>query len=504
MTSSQNIPLGTEAKERMEPPGTPLPPAQTSGLGKWHEWIFVFNVCLAQIFSLAGLAQSFAPLLIIAEGLGVDDPGQMSWYTAAYSMTLGTFILPAGRLGDMYGHKKMFIVGWIWFSLASLITGFSYVGGPIMLATCRGLQGIGPALLVPNGIALIARTFPIGMKRAISIAAFGGCGPVGVTLGVVFSSIFAQLLWWPWMFWTSSIAAALCCIFSAIVLPPDTYRSSPADPANKTKEQFDLLGAFTGVTGLLLINFALNEAPVEGWNHVYIPVLLGVGFLLMAAFVWVELCVASRPIVPLKGLHRDAAFTLACIAAGWASHGIWCYYLFLFIEKVRGHQPLVAAAETWPVALVGFSAALAVPFILRKMKVPYLMSISMLFFFAGTILLVFAPVAQTYWINTFLSVIIMPFAMNWSFPSGTILMANAVSKQHQGIAASLICTMVNYSIATGLGIAGTLDRYLSPIHGLHGGYRDAWWFGIALSLFGFLISLYFIWQTRSRKPMIAK
>lgn len=286
-------------------------------------------------------------------------------------MTLGTFILPAGRLGDMYGHKKMFIVGWIWFSLASLITGFSYVGGPIMLATCRGLQGIGPALLVPNGIALIAMTFPIGMKRAISIAAFGGCGPVGVTLGVVFSSIFAQLLWWPWMFWTSSIAAALCCVFSVIVLPPDTYRSSPVDPANKTKEQFDLLGAFTGVTGLLLINFALNEAPVEGWDHVYIPVLLGVGFLLMAAFVWVELCVASRPIVPLKGLRRDAAFTLACIAAGWASHGIWCYYLFLFIEKVRGHQPLVAAAETWPVALVGFSAALAVPFILRKMKVPY-------------------------------------------------------------------------------------------------------------------------------------
>lgn len=64
--------------------------------------------------------------------------------------------------------------------------------------------------------------------------------------------------------------------------------------------------------------------------------------------------------------------------------------------------------------------------------------------------------------------------------------------------------MVNYSIATGLGIAGTLDRYLTPIHGVHGGYRDAWWFGIALSLLGFLISLYFIWQTRSRKPMVAK
>lgn len=286
-------------------------------------------------------------------------------------MTLGTFILPAGRLGDMFGHKKIFIIGWIWLSLASLITGFSYVGGPIMLATCRGLQGIGPALLVPNGIALIGRTFPIGMKRAMSIAIFGGCGPVGVTIGIVFSSLLAQLAWWPWCFWVMSMACAGCCVLTLIVIPVDILRATPNGSDNKPREQFDLLGAFTGVTGLLLINFALNEAPVEGWDHVYIPVLLVLGFLLMGAFVWIELCVATKPIVPLRGLHRDAAFTLACIAAGWASHGIWCYYLFLFIEKVRGHSPLVAAAETWPVSIVGFSAALAVPFLLRKIKVPY-------------------------------------------------------------------------------------------------------------------------------------
>lgn len=286
-------------------------------------------------------------------------------------MTLGTFILPSGRLGDMYGHKNLFMIGWVWFSLTSMITGFSYVGGPIMLATCRGLQGIGPALLVPNGIALIGRTFPIGMKRSISIAIFGGCGPVGITIGVVFSAILAQLVWWPWCFWVMSFACAGCFILTWIVIPSDDAGESPDDIVNKPREQFDLLGAFTGVIGLLLINFALNEAPVEGWDHYYIPVLLGVGFLLMGAFVWIELRVATRPIVPLKGLHRDAAFTLACIAAGWASHGIWSYYLFLFLENIRGHTPLVTAAETWPVAPVGFCAALAVPFILRKVKVPY-------------------------------------------------------------------------------------------------------------------------------------
>ena len=146
------------------------------------------------------------------------------------------------------------------------------------------------------------------------------------------------------------------------------------------------------------------------------------------------------------------------------------------------------------------------------------MSAAMVAFIVGTVLLVTAPANQTYWLNTFFSILIMPFAMNWSFPSGTILMANGVSKEHQGIAASLVTTVglphdlsrlvadvsqtVNYSIATGLGFAGSINRYRSPVDGVHGGYRDAWYFGIALACLGFVISLYFIWQTRMKKPRV--
>lgn len=128
---------------------------------------------------------------------------------------------------------------------------------------------------------------------------------------------------------------------------------------------------YLGVAGLLLINFALNQAPVEGWHKSYIPVLLGVGLLHMVYFVYIELQVATRPIVPLKDLRKDAVLAIACITCGWASHGIWSYYLFLLIESIRGHPPLVAALQTWPVAPIGFCAALAVPFLLRKIKVAY-------------------------------------------------------------------------------------------------------------------------------------
>ena len=185
---------GLHAAPSEKPPPPQQPQVQFS---KPHEILFIMNVCLAQFMSLAALAVTVAPLPIISKAFGVTNLGVMSWYTAAYSLSIGTFILPAGRLGDMFGHKRVFLIGWLWFAFWSLICGFSYKGGSTMLTACRAFQGLGPALLVPNGIALIGRAFPIGMKRNLAISFFGGCGPVGFVLGAVFSSILSQLAWWP-------------------------------------------------------------------------------------------------------------------------------------------------------------------------------------------------------------------------------------------------------------------------------------------------------------------
>lgn len=375
--SSKNgdeIPTGSEVPKvpELRSP-TPAPEDPGPGLSKAREVLFVFNICLAQLFSLAGLAQSFAPLVILSDSFNVTDPGQMSWYTAAYSLTLGSFILPAGRLGDMFGHKRIFIIGWAWFAFWSLICGFSYAGGPIMLSACRAMQGIGPALLIPNGIALVGRRFPIGMKRNISIALFGGCGPVGIVSGAVGSSLFAQLVWWPWAFWFFAIACSVVGVLSIVAIPEDEGHAASGKSGStnlRPKEKFDTLGAITGVSGLILINFAFNQAPLVDWSTPYIPVLMVAGILLMAVFVHVELHVAEKPLLPLRGLHRDAALTLTCIAAGWGSHGVWSYYQFLKWELYLKISPLSACSMFWPVAPVGFCAALAVPYILRKVRVP--------------------------------------------------------------------------------------------------------------------------------------
>ena len=468
-------------------------PASTGLSFTASEVLFMTTICLAQFLSLAGLTQTFAPLMILSDVFNVQNRGVMAWPTAAYSLTLGSCILPAGRLGDMLGHRRMFFSGWIWFAFTSLLCGFSLLGGSSMLITCRGLQGIGPALLIPNGLALFGRTFPVGMKRNIAISLFGGTGPCGVVTGAVMSSLLSELAWWPWSFWCMGIACFFVAGLTLAAVPEDSTKSYASAGGWKA---FDIQGAITGVGGLVLVNFALNQAPIDGWTSVYISVLLGTGLVLLGCFVYIELRVAETPLIPIKGLHIDAALTLACIAAGWGSHGIWSYYMFLLIEQFRGHSALEACSMFWPVAPIGLAAALSVGFLLKRIHVAYLMSISMLCFLLGCLFLATAPGHQGYFPNTFLSVVVAPFGMNWSFPTGVILMSNALPREHQGIAASLVSTMVNYSISTGLGFAGSIDRYIGHEYGLLAGYRGAWYFGIGLSTLGFFISLFFIWQSR--------
>lgn len=194
-----------------------------------------------------------------------------------------------------------------------------------MLTICRAFQGIGPALLVPNAMALIGRTFPIGMKRNIIVSLFGASGPTGFVIGAVFSSIFAQLAWWPWAFWTLSIVCCFAFALTLFAIPKDNI-AAHADPSMTAWQRFDVPGALTGVSGLVLINFAWNQAPIVGWSTPYIPFLLAMGILLICGFVYIELKDSTMPLIPIRGLHKEAGFALACIAAGWASHGIWLYY----------------------------------------------------------------------------------------------------------------------------------------------------------------------------------
>lgn len=338
----------------------------------------------------------------------VADVYNQGWYAAAYSLTVGTFILIAGRLGDLYGHKLFFIGGFFWFALWSLLAGFSVYSNDIFFDVARALQGIGPAFLLPNALAILARIYEPGRKKEMIFSLFGATAPAGFTLGAVFSSLLAELAWWPWAYWISAIVCVLLGVVGILVIP---HTPPPQfDHSVSIFKRADGLGALTGVAGLVLVNFSWNQGPVVGWPTVYVYVILIIGALVLALFGFIEYH-ATYPLVPYDAFNSHTGYTLACIAGGWASFGIWIFYFWQILEEIRGISPLLASAQISPVSVSGLCASLTTGFILSKVPASTVMMMAMTGFLIGSILMATVPIDQTYWAQTFVATIVTPWGM---------------------------------------------------------------------------------------------
>ncbi|TVY29781.1 Efflux pump [Lachnellula hyalina] len=455
-----------------------------------REIAFILIICMAQLMTQAGLGQVIAPLHIIGRSFGVEDsPAQLSWFPAAYSLTVGTFILIAGRLGDLYGHKKLFVAGFLWFALWTMLAGFAVYSNPVFFDCCRAFQGIGPAFLLPNGVAILGRAYEPGLRKQMAFSAFGAMAPSGFAFGAAISSLFAEFVWWPWGFWVMAMLCLLLGVASIFLIP-----HTPAPQFDNTHSfwvRADIAGCITGVSGLVLINFAWNQAPVVGWSNPYVGVLLIIGIILLGIFGQIEKR-ATFPLVPFSSMTPDLGFILGCVACGWAAFGIWVFYSWQFIEELRGVSPLLGAAQFSPTVISGCIAAFTTGSILHRVPGSVVMMIALGAFCIGSILVGTMPVSQTYWAQLFVSQVVMPWGMDMSFPAATLLLSNAMPRKHQGVAASLVNTIINYSISLALGFAGTIETHVN--YGgkdVLRGYRGALYLGIGLAGLGVVLAMFF-------------
>ncbi|KAF7561917.1 hypothetical protein G7046_g2228 [Stylonectria norvegica] len=456
--------------------------------------LFVGTLCTAMFTTQVGSGNTLATVGVIGESFGITNPGQLSWLIAGYSLTVGTFILIGGRLGDEFGSKKVFVIGMSWYSLWSLVAGLSVYSSHVLFIFARIFQGMGPALTLPNGLAILGQSYAPGPRKNMSFAWFGASAPFGAITGFVFGGIFA-LVWWPWIYWSQAIALAAVAIFAAwtIPLPPQSknHRSTRERLAS-----LDIPGGLTGVTALILFNFAWNQAVVAGWQQPYVYVCLILSFVFGAAFFFIEAYWATSPLLPLAVFNSDIAFVFACTATGWACFGIWVFYIGQVALNVGDTTPIQLAAWFVPVIPVGLTSALAVGKLLGRIPASWIMVIGQVAYLSGSILAASRPPDSIYWTHFFFSVLIITVGMDTSFPAATIIFSNAVPQNYQGMGASIVMTVVNYSISLGLGFAGTIEMNIN--NGGHTasdvllGYRGALWFSVGLAGLGLLLSLVFV------------
>ena len=454
-----------------------------------HEAAFIFLILCAQLMTTGGIGIGIATLHVVGDHYNVENPGKRSWYVAAFSLTVGTFILIAGRLGDMYGHKRIFVAAFAWYGLWSIMCGAAYYSNDIFFSIARAIQGLGPAFLAPNALAIVGKTYPDGMKKNLIFAFFGACAPAGYVIHAAFASLLAMRLTWAWAFWIMGIACFMLAAEGFLIIPGDEQKISGEKEQGREKQSFDYLGSITGVCGLVLLNFAWNQGPVVGWGTPYVYVLLIISILSLAAFVVVEGRVA-QPLLPVKVLTAPVLFILSATAVGWASFGIWLYYLWEFLQTLRHHSPLVASAQNVPAAITGFVASPVTGLLISNIPVPYIMIFALIAFCITPTLSSTMPINQIYWSQTFVSNLIIPFGMDMSFPAATIILSSSVPKEHQGISASLVLTVCNYSISLGLGIAGTVAVNIDKgSDDLLKQYRSAFYTAIGLAVFGLSIAV---------------
>lgn len=413
-------------------------------------------------------------------------------------------MLLAGRIGDIYGHRRCFVGAYAWFAISSLVTGLSiYSKSFIFYSICRGLQGIASATLVPCALAILGSIYQEGPRKNLVFSFFAAGSPIGFTIGSVFSALLAQLAWWPWMFWITTI---VCCILGAISffaiprLPADEKRNDNVDGESKPDNTFDWLGSCTGLAGLVLFNIAWNRAPKVGWSSPDVISTLVTGIAMFVAFLFVERKV-EQPLIPVNQLSKEVALVLATTALAWSSFGILIFYLVNFTLNFRGATLLGMAAQITPVPFTGFTASYLTSFLLRKgFRAPDILAVSLLWFMVGNILLSTLPVHQLYWKQAFWIYVLSPFGMDMSFPSATLIISQLVPPERQGIAASLVATVIYYSQSIGLGIAGTVQVNVAGSDPLKG-YRGAAYTGIGLSGLGLLTALWLVVEQRRKKTV---
>ncbi|GKT48424.1 drug resistance protein YOR378W [Colletotrichum spaethianum] len=425
-----------------------------------------------------------APALDISKSFTDVAIGQHSWFTAAYAVTVGVFVLPLARLGETFGRKPIIVLGCLWFALWSLLAGFSLNvqgggnNGTIYFCICRAMQGIGPALCVPNGFSILERTLAPGQKKDTAFSFFSATAPVGFVIGAVMSSLFAFYTVWEWSFFVLAAVCVSAAGLSVLVLPYQAPRET--DSANSIWVQLDVSGTLLGGSGLILFSFACNQAPAVDWHTPYTYFLLIIGALFLAAFVYNE-TVAVNPLLPLSAMGSSTNLILGCTAAAWGCFIIWAFYTFQLSELLRDWTPLLTSAGFVPVAVESLAVALLLAYLVPGAEVYWAFLVSILSFPLASILMATTPPEQTYWANTFVSSLLAPLGMVMTGPLATILLQENLPENYHETASSLVLAVSNCAMSLSMGLARTVEVQVKQgDSNVLSGLRGAQYFGIGL------------------------
>ncbi|KAM0511176.1 hypothetical protein ACHAPE_010127 [Trichoderma viride] len=443
--------------------------------------------CIALVATVTGAAflntlsvQSVVIILpTIGHHLSVPESRQQ-WIVSSYSLAFGCFLLFWGRIADLYGKRLVFILGSVW--VTAITAANPFVPNEVAFNLFRGLHGLGAAANVPTAIGILGVTFPPGKAKNYAFSTYGAGAPLGSVFGNILSGFVAQYSNWKWVFGVLAIMGGIISVCGMLFIPP-----TPPPAANKSTKlgpkSIDWVGATLITVGLLALMFALTEGNVVGWSTPWIPVLIVVSILVIAAFaVWqwylerrldaaklrlLEspngiLQPATLPTPPLikVSIFRNRQFSAVMVIMGvfFASFNNYLIYATYYFQEFQGRSPLQTMLRFLPTGIGGAAVAIAVSQLVGRVPTVFLLICGNLSITIACLLYA-VPIAPTtsYFAWGLPAMVLSVVGADTTWPCLTLFTSRALPREDQAIGGALINSVGQIGRSIGLAIATAIQ-----------------------------------------------
>ena len=385
---------------------------------------------------ITGLPDIQADLALTATGL--------SWVQNAYLLAFGGLLLLGARAGDLYGRRRVLIVGLVLFTVASMLVGAAPSGGVLIAA--RVLQGVGAAVLAPSTLALLTAAFAEGPDRSRAVAAYGSVAGIGTAFGLVLGGLIADMWSWRIAFAINLPIGVLLIVLAARYLPQDTGRTG----------RLDLLGALTSTLAMTSLVYGIVRSADTGWTDPATIAAVSAGLALLVVFVLVERR-AKNPIMPLT-LFSDRVRTGAYLARFCFIGAMITYFLFVsqYLQNVQGWSALQAGLAFLPMTIVNFLVAIEVPRLSVKVGGARMMVAGLVFGLAGMIALTTLDPDTNFWLGIAIPGMLIGAGQGLLFAPLTAAGISGARAADAGAASGVVNAFHQMGGALGLGVTVTL------------------------------------------------
>jgi EmrB/QacA subfamily drug resistance transporter len=410
-----------------------------------NKWIVLVLICLAQFMVILDATIVNVALPSIQKDLNLSE-GSLQWIVNAYTLVFGGFLLLGGRAGDLLGRKRLFLIGLVIFTGASLLDGLANSEGFLIAARC--VQGLGAALISPAALSIISTTFEEGAERARALGVWAAIAIGGSAVGLVLGGFLTQAFSWPWIFFVN-VPVGIVAFFLSMRIVPESR-------AELGHRSFDVAGAITVTGGLMALVYAIVDAQSVGWGSGKTLGFFGGAAALLAAFVVIEQR-SKAPLVRLS-IFRIRSLLTANIAMFLAMSGMFAMFFFntLYIQRVLGYGPLKAGVAFLPfTAGIMISAGLASAYAPR-IGVRPVAAAGFILTAAGLVILTMLPTHGSYGANVLPGIIVASLGMGAIFMPLTLIATTGLEDADQGLASGLFNTSQQIGGALGLAALSTL------------------------------------------------